>query len=104
MTTPDLDLAKAQAFAFKLLGDFTPILVGTLAVVGDRLGLFAKLAEHGPLTDEAFAERAGIHPRYAREWLSAMACHGYVTYDDTTKAFSLPPEHAFSLVDRDSPL
>ncbi|MFN8537000.1 MAG: hypothetical protein U0232_05940 [Thermomicrobiales bacterium] len=41
--------------------------------------------------------------RYAREWLSAMACHGYLAYDDGTKQFRLPPEHAFVLADPDSP-
>ena len=33
-----------------------------------------------------------------------MACHGYVAYDDGTKRFTLPPEHAFVLADADSPL
>ncbi len=97
------DLAKTQAFAGKLLGDATATLIGPLGLVGDRLGLFRALAEHGPITSDAFAVRAGIHPRYAREWLSAMACHGYVAYDDATETFSLTPEQAFCLVDGDSP-
>jgi SAM-dependent methyltransferase len=32
-----------------------------------------------------------------------MACHGYIAYDDATKHFTLPPEHAFCLADADSP-
>ncbi|MBV9582435.1 MAG: class I SAM-dependent methyltransferase [Chloroflexi bacterium] len=47
--------------------------------------------------------RASINERYAREWLSAMACHGVVTYDSSGHAFSLPAEHAFCLANPDSP-
>lgn len=100
----ELDLDKAQAFAFRLMGDTTAMMMGPLQLIGDRLGLFDVLAEDGPLTSEAFAGRAGIDERYAREWLAGMACHGYVAYDDATKAFWLPPEQAFVLVNRDSPL
>ena len=37
--------------------------------VGDRLGLYRALAENGPLTTSQLARSAGIHERYAREWL-----------------------------------
>ncbi len=100
----ELDISTAQAFGMKVLGDLTASMMGTLTVVGDRLGLFAALAEGGPATSDRFAERAGIDPRYAREWLSAMACHGYVAYDNATAQFSLTPEQAFCLVNPDSPL
>ena len=102
--TQTLDIEKAQQLGMKLIGDTTGALIGVLTVVGDRLGLFDALAAAGPLTSDGFARSAGIAERYAREWLSAMACHGYVTYDDATKTFSLTPEQAFCLVDRDSPL
>ncbi len=102
-TAPALDMQKAQTFAFKVLGDITAQQMGTLSAVADRLGLFRTLAEASPLTCEEFARRASIDGRYAREWLSAMACHGYVSYDDATKQFTLPPEHAFCLADPDSP-
>jgi len=39
------------------------------AYVGDRLGLYRALAENGPLTTSQLARSAGIHERYAREWL-----------------------------------
>ena len=94
----------AQQLGMKLLGDSTGALMGALMVVGDRLGLFDALAAVGPLTSDGLADRAGIHERYAREWLSAMACRGYVAYDDATETFSLTPEQAFCLVNQDSPL
>lgn len=102
-SSPALDMDKAFAFAFKVLGDVTAAQMGTLNAIGDRLGLFDHLAQ-GPGTSAGFARRAGIDERYAREWLSAMACHGYVAYDDAAKEFSLPPEHAFCLADHDSPV
>ncbi|MGH2558478.1 MAG: class I SAM-dependent methyltransferase [Thermomicrobiales bacterium] len=99
----ELDLAKAQAFAFKVMGDTTSVLMGPLHLAGERLGLFNVLADGGPATSDVFALRAGIDARYAREWLAAMACFGYVRYDDLSKEFSLTPEQAFVLVNRDSP-
>src|SRR4051812_18132257 len=101
-TIPALDMQKVQQFAMKVVGDVTTIMMGTLNVVADRLGLFATLSQAGPLTVAEFARTAGINERYAREWLSAMACHGYLTYDDEKKTFTLPPEHAVVLADPDS--
>ena len=98
-----LNMEKVQAFAFKVIADVTAQQMGTLSTVADRLGLFQTLANSGPLTIAEFAQQASINERYAREWLSAMACHGYLAYDDATKRFTLPPEHAFCLSDADSP-
>ncbi len=103
MAATALDTQKVQAFAFKVLGDVTASQMGPLTTLADRLGLFSTLAEAGPLTAPEFALRARINERYAREWLSAMACHGYVTYEDHTKRFRMTPEQAFILVDGDSP-
>ena len=100
--SPALDLQKATAFALKVIGDVTACQIGTLNLVANRLGLFSALAQAGAVAVEEFAERAGIHARYAREWLSAMACHGYVVFDDVTKKFHLPPEHALALAHPDS--
>ncbi len=102
-TTSALDMDKAGAFAFKVLGDVTAAQMGTLSTVADRLGLWKHLAEGGPATSAEFAARADIDERYAREWLAAMACHGYITYDNGTKQFRMSPEQAFILVDADSP-
>jgi len=94
---------KASAFAFKVLGDVTAAQMSPLSAIADRLQLFQRLEDGGAATSAEFADRAGINERYAREWLSAMACHGYVAFDDCTKRFSLTPEHAFCLADPDSP-
>lgn len=102
-TTTTLDMGKVQTFAFKVIADITAAQMGPLNVVADRLGLFQKLAGADPMTSAEFAAYAGLNERYTREWLSALACHGYIAYDDTTKRFSLPPEHAFCVADPDSP-
>jgi 2-polyprenyl-3-methyl-5-hydroxy-6-metoxy-1,4-benzoquinol methylase len=104
-TTPAaLDMEIVQGFAFKVFGDLTAQQMGALTTVGDRLGLFTTLAESGPVTSSQFAVQAGVHERYAREWLAAMACHGYLTYEATTAEFELPREHAFVLAQPESPL
>lgn len=102
--TTNLDMDKVHAFAFKVIGDVTAAQMGTLTTVADRLGLYTALAEGGPATSAVFATRAQIDERYAREWLSAMACHGYIAYDDVSKAFHMPPEQAFVLANPDSPV
>lgn len=99
----DLDLDKAGALAMRIVGDITSIEMGVLHAIGDRLGLFDTLAKTGPRTSDAFAEAAGIDARYAKEWLSGMACHRYVSYDPATAEFSLSPEQRACLVERENP-
>jgi 2-polyprenyl-3-methyl-5-hydroxy-6-metoxy-1,4-benzoquinol methylase len=75
--------------------------------LGVRLGLYEALAGAGPVTAGELAGRAGIAPRYAREWLEQQAVAGVVEVDDTTKApderrFELPNAHAHVLLDDDS--
>lgn len=101
---PQIDMEKAQGFAVRIIGEITSNLIGTLHLVGDRLELFDTLYRVGPATAEQFASEAGINERYALEWLSAMACYGYIEYDPEAKTFSLPLEHALVLSERESPL
>jgi 2-polyprenyl-3-methyl-5-hydroxy-6-metoxy-1,4-benzoquinol methylase len=76
--------------------------------LGDRLGLYAAIDAAGAVTEAELSERAGIDPRYAREWLEQQAAAGILAVDDAGAApdarrFSLPPGHAEPLLDRDSP-
>ncbi len=75
--------------------------------IGDRLGLYAALAEAGPATSTELAARTGTHERYVREWLEQQAASGLLEVDDPDAAaqarrFRLPPGHAEVLVDRES--
>lgn len=75
----------------------------TLAVVGDKLGLYAALDEAGPLTSVELAEKTDTTERYVREWLASQAAGGYVGYDSETERYGLSPEQAFILADEESP-
>ena len=68
--------------------------------LGDRLGLYRALAGRGPTTPDELAEAAGIHPRYAREWLEQQAVGGILEVEDGR--FTLPPGHAEALADTES--
>jgi 2-polyprenyl-3-methyl-5-hydroxy-6-metoxy-1,4-benzoquinol methylase len=101
---PALDQAKMEAFVHKVLGDTSATMTTTLAVLGDRLGLFKDLAAHGPATSGELAARAGINERYAQEWLGGMASAGYLEYDPGSRRFTLPPEHAPALAQEGGPV
>lgn len=98
-TRRHLDRTKLDAFSEKAFRDFSGTYVTIMCILGDRLGLFGCLAGQGPATSAELAERASINERYAREWLSALACAGYVDYDPASRRFSLSPEHAAVLAD-----
>jgi SAM-dependent methyltransferase len=61
------------------------------------------MAEAGPSTSAGLARRTGLSERYLREWLSAQAASGYVTYDPEAGTFALDPEQAAVFADADSP-
>jgi SAM-dependent methyltransferase len=74
-----------------------------LIVIGDRLGLYAALADAGPFTPAALAEYTDTAEPYIDQWLVAGAAGGYVTYDPETEQYSLTPEQTALLVDETSP-
>ena len=72
--------------------------------LGDRLGLYRALADHGAMTSAKLAEAAGIHERYAREWLEHQAASELldVEGDADERRFSLPAGHDEVLLDETS--
>lgn len=81
-------------------------MMDTLSVyLGDRLGLYEALRS-GPATPPELAQRAGIHPRYAREWLEQQAVTGFLDVaeggDADSRRYNLPGPHAEVLADKDS--
>ena len=98
---------KAEKFVGRLfeagLGGFDLLTV----YVGDRLDLYRLLAESGGSTPADVASRAGIHERYATEWLEQQAVTGILEVDDPQKEagdrrYSLPAAHAEALTRPDS--
>ncbi len=67
--------------------------------LGTELGLYETLERNGALTPDELADRAGIAPRYAREWLEQQAVAGFVEHEDGR--FALPAEHARVLIAED---
>jgi 2-polyprenyl-3-methyl-5-hydroxy-6-metoxy-1,4-benzoquinol methylase len=69
--------------------------------LGDRLGLYRALADHGAMSSAALAEAAGIHERYAREWLEHQAASELLVVegDADERRFSLPAGHDEVLLD-----
>jgi SAM-dependent methyltransferase len=88
-------------FVGKAVDDVGAVLGGAMVVIGDKLGLYRSMAGAGSLTPRDLAERTGTAERYVREWLSAQAARGYVSYDGDDR-FSLPDEHAVPLTDETS--
>ena len=93
---------KMNAFLGKVVGDFGASLSSVLAFIGTKLGLFQALADSDGMTPAELAEKTGTSERYVREWLSAQAARGYVTYHGGGR-FALPDEHAVPLTDETSP-
>jgi hypothetical protein len=60
------------------------------------------MAGTGSVTSVELAARTGTAERYVREWLSAQAARGYVTYDGE-RAVLAADEHAVPLTDETSP-
>ena len=108
MSTRTIDSATLQRLVEQAVGDFGSVLNAALVVVGDRLGLYRALAEGGPITSAQLASRTGTTERNVREWLSAQAATGFVTYhaadagrtDDT---WSLSPEQEEAFTNDSSP-
>jgi 2-polyprenyl-3-methyl-5-hydroxy-6-metoxy-1,4-benzoquinol methylase len=71
--------------------------------VGDRTGLFARLAGQGPLTLEQIVKRSALNERYLREVLAALAAAEIVRYDPERKTYELPEAAAACLSDERSP-
>lgn len=98
-----IDEKKLNDFLGKVVGDVGATMSAALVVVGDRLGLYRALAAGGPATAAELAKRTETAERYVSEWLNGNAAAGYVTYDASTRKYTLPPEQAMALTDSESP-
>ena len=96
-----MDETAMMDFVGKAVGDVGALLGGAMVVIGDKLGLYRAMAGSGPVTPSQLAAATGTAERYVREWLSAQAARGYVTYEGDG-LFSLPDEHAVPLTDETS--
>jgi SAM-dependent methyltransferase len=106
--TISTDMDVREALAGRLVDGLTQAMEMFGVYLGVELGLYRALDELGSATEAELAGRAGIAPRYAREWLEQQAVAGYLACDDPAepaerRRFRLPEGHAEVLVDADSP-
>jgi 2-polyprenyl-3-methyl-5-hydroxy-6-metoxy-1,4-benzoquinol methylase len=95
---------RLHEFLGKAIVDFGATFNAALIRIGDKLGLYKALAAGGPQSPAELAKKTGTAERYIREWLSAQAAGGFVTYDLATQKFSLSEEQAFCMADESSPV
>ena len=75
--------------------------------VGQKLGLYRLMARGDTLTPADLAASAGMHLRYAREWLEQQAVTGILLIDGSAdspdqRRYRLPPGHAEALTSEES--
>src|SRR5437660_5753166 len=99
----NVDEAKLNEFMGKALADMGAAINTSLVLIGDRLGLYKAMAGAGPMTSKEVAAKTGTTERYVREWLSAQAAGGYVSFDAASDKFTLPDEQAMALAVDTSP-
>ena len=106
--TTSTDVDAREVLAGRLVEGLTGALEILGVYLGVELGLYRALADLGEATEAEVAGQAGVHPRYAREWLEQQAVAGYLACADPAlpaagRRYRLPEGHAEVLVDADSP-
>ncbi len=105
MTTTIDQQQTADALVERIFGSVLGAFDVFAVYVGDRLGYYELLHDHGPLTSAQLADRAGTTERYAREWLEQQVVSGILELEPAThgnghRRFSVPAGHAEALTDR----
>lgn len=90
----DINEQKLEELQGKVITDVAGAVGILLAYMGDQLDLYSALSEICPATSEELAASTGLRERYVREWLSANAAGGYISYDPNTQKFTMSPEQA----------
>jgi SAM-dependent methyltransferase len=93
---------RTDALVERLFGATLGALELYSIYLGSELGLYRALARHGSLTPPELADRAGIAPRYAVEWLEQQAVAGLLDVEDgEPRRYGLAPDHSRVLADPD---
>src|SRR3954452_5951396 len=98
MTVDQTTRAGVEAAMGRMMEELTAALGTVTSALGFRAGLWQALAEAGPLTPAELARRTGTVEGYAREWLTAQAAEGWVTYDPGGGRFGLSGPVAAALL------
>ncbi len=105
MSSAQVEEARRDALVERLFGATIGAFDLCGVYIGDRLGLYRAIAERGPMSAAELASAAGLHERYALEWLeqqAASAILDVVDAGDGVQRFALPLGHAEALLDEES--
>ncbi len=91
-----------KGYAKGVFGSLGGAMTSAMIYIGDRLGLYAKLAEVGPVTSEELAAATGLSERWLREWLYQQGASSVLDYEGEGR-FSLSPEGQVVLADESHP-
>ena len=101
--TRSVDPTRLARLSDQVFADFAAAMTLPLVRLGDRWGLYRRLAAHGPVTSEELASRCGLPEQIVHEWLAGQAAAGYVTCSDSDRGeFTMSPEQVALFVDEDS--
>jgi 2-polyprenyl-3-methyl-5-hydroxy-6-metoxy-1,4-benzoquinol methylase len=92
--TEQVDEAKLEALAGKVIGDVAGALSLFMAYIGDQAGVYEALDGAGAVTVDELSAKTGLNPKYLLQWLGSNAAAGYVTYHADEERFSLSSEQA----------
>jgi ubiquinone/menaquinone biosynthesis C-methylase UbiE len=109
MPLSDTETNRRDALAGRLFEAGVAAYDLLVVYLGDHLGLYRAMGDGTALTAPELAAKAGISPRYAREWLEHQAVGGFVEVDHVTadpdaRRYTLPAGHAAVLADPDTEL
>jgi hypothetical protein len=100
---PSLDPDALNKLLGQMVNDLGAAVNGALVVLGDGFGIYTALADIGPATSQGLAEKTNLNERQLREWLSAQAASGYISYEAASETFFLTAEQTAVFADPDSP-
>ena len=89
---------RRDAFVERFAGSVVGAQEVLSVYIGDRLGLYQALADGSALAPPELADAAGVHERYAREWLEQQAVCGILDVEDAhaepnSRRYRLPEGH-----------
>ncbi len=103
MSEEQIDSAKVEAMAGKIVGDVAGAVSLFMAYMGDQAGVFDAMDGEGPMTCQQLADKTGLNPKYLHEWLGSVSAAGYVDFDAENGTFELPPEKALVMAREGQP-
>ncbi len=100
-TINTFDSARSELFGEQLVDMMNKGALSLMISIGHRTGLFDTMSKLPFARSEEIATKAELNERYVREWLGAMVAGRIVDYDQESRSYHLPSEHA-ALLTRES--